>query len=97
MFEPFEVTLDDAENSGPAGMMMVRVMSEELAGSRVAIAERLALTNGGGVADFVQRDRTVAKVEEIRCGEDAGPEFAKRLAGEIGANRFGMLTRGGSP
>jgi hypothetical protein len=70
--------------------VLVRVMSVVLAGSHVAVAEKVVMMNGSGDTPYVQHDRSIARVEEIGGAEDAVAEFATRVSERLGAH--GIMT-----
>ena len=81
-----------SESAEAIELVLIRVMSVEVAGSHVAVGEGLVMTNGSGGAEYTQRDRGVATVEEIGEAEDAVTEFAKRIMEKLGAH--GIMTLG---
>lgn len=93
LLEQLAFPIEGSESTGNTELVLIRVMSVELAGSHVAVAERVVMTNGGAGADFVQRDRGVARVEEIDGGHEAVEEFAKRIMEKVGAH--GVMTLAG--
>ncbi len=90
LLENLDFPLAGSVSAEATELVLIRVMSVELAGSHVAVADRLVMTNGSGGADFTQRNRNVVKVEDIGMAEDAVTEFAKRVMEKVGAH--GIMT-----
>ena len=90
LLEKLDFPIAGSESAEATELVLIRVMSVKLAGSHVAVAERLVTTNGSGGVEYTQRDRSVAKVEEIGDAEDAVTEFAKRVMEKVGAH--GIMT-----
>lgn len=92
LLEKLNFPIAGSESAEATELVLIRVMSVELAGSHVAVGERLVMTNGSGGAEYTQRDRSVATVEEPGEAEDAVTEFAKRIMEKVGAH--GIMTLG---
>lgn len=90
LLEQLELSLPGSDTEEATELVLIRVMSVVLAGSHVAVAERIVMMNGSGDTPYVQRDRSVAKVEEIGGAEGAVAEFANRISERTGAH--GVMT-----
>jgi len=75
--------------NAPQKLTIVRVLTADLGGSRLAAAESLSMVAdgvAGSSTNYVERDRKSIRLEEIATSQDALVQFADRIRLELNAN-----------